>query len=132
MAVFRIKWPYMSTKSKKMAVLKALQDHQAHLGSLELQKLLGADYPERTLRRWLNEMVSEGLVLRLGQKRATQYQAVVQAVHAFFGEHASQALDHVRRPLFERDPVTYHKAWLDAYHPNQSFYLDEKTKAQLH
>ena len=40
--------------------------------------------------------------------------------------------DHVRRPLMYRQPVAYQRAFLDAYQPGHTFYLNESLRKQLH
>lgn len=38
----------------------------------------------------------------------------------------------VRRPLIQRTPIGYVTAFLEAYRPNQTFYLDAPTRTRLH
>lgn len=39
---------------------------------------------------------------------------------------------YVRQPRQNRQPVSYRLEFLEAYHPNQTFYLPESLRAQLH
>ncbi len=49
----------MTKKERKMAVLMALQKKNAPASLSDLQESLGPVFAERTLRRWLNEMVPD-------------------------------------------------------------------------
>lgn len=126
----------MLDKTKKMAVLTALQKHGADLNLSEILKLTGFAYPERTLRRWLSEMSQEGLVVITGKKRSTRYQAtnikLNEEKQILFHDQNLQTLSYINRPLFERKPVTYNSKWLDEYHPNKTYYLNKALRLELH
>ena len=66
----------MSNKQHKQSVLDVLRKQQSPISLLDLLLQLGAGYPERTVRRWLNEWKKAGLVERSGLKRGTRYIAV--------------------------------------------------------
>lgn len=125
----------MRNKSKKMAVFSILQKQNADLSLAEIIKLLGPDYSERTVRRWLSEMVAEGLIIIQGKKRSTRYQVINSTKSDYekqWDDKSKSSLKYINRPLFERNPVTYNSKWLDAYIPNVTAYLNNKLKAQLH
>lgn len=44
------------------------------IGLPDLLGKLGEEYVERSARRWLTELVTEGFVQKFGQKRGTKYQ----------------------------------------------------------
>lgn len=67
----------MAEKDRKMAVLTALRQYNRPMTLGELLAILGETFAERTTRRWLNEMVGEGLVKRIGQKRSSRYQVML-------------------------------------------------------
>jgi Fic family protein len=98
---------------------------------------LGNDYSERTVRRWLDQLTREGVVEKIGQRRARKYLAVKHAnmpsdeLSSCFSLASSTVVDKVRRPLFDRVPVTYDQGWLDSYQPNSSYYISEKLREQL-
>ena len=71
-------WPSMSDmsdKAKKVAVLEHLKNAGETLGLPELLALLPPGYAERSVRRWLAELVGEGAVIKSGRKRGTRYRA---------------------------------------------------------
>jgi hypothetical protein len=91
-----------------------------------------SDVPERTISRWLTQLVASGQVLAEGQKRGRRYYLPPQTIaavapsssaHPFFSTTAFHLIQHVRQPLMMRDPCTYNAAWLASYQPNQTFYL---------
>ena len=131
----------MSDKAKKLAVLERLENAGETLGLPELLALLPPDYAERSVRRWLVELVDEGAVIKSGRKRGTRYRASdsassdqtasAQATEApapgfeavSFSPAAKAAIAHVRQPIFGRQPVAYNPEWLAAYKPNETTYL---------
>ena len=48
-----------------------------------------------------------------------------------FTEASQKALLYVKKPLFERHPVSYHSNWLQDYHPNETHYLTKQQKNLL-
>ena len=128
----------MSDRDKKIRVLHQLSLESEPVSIQQLLSKIGEGFSERTVRRWLSQMVKEGLVGRFGQKRGTTY-AVIQRAHrrtgsaaSCFSEQSKATIEQVRRPLYERPPVPYHDQWLDSYQPNISFYIPPDMRAQLH
>ena len=73
MAVLEGIGQFMSSKDRKLAVLHQLSQETGPIGLQELLAKLGEGYPERTLRRWLSQLVNEGLVEKLGSTRGARY-----------------------------------------------------------
>jgi DNA-binding transcriptional ArsR family regulator len=113
----------MSIRSKKADVLRLLND-EAYPSSLrEILKKLG-EGSDRSVRRWLAEMVREGLVERVGNKRSTKYRAVsgqAEPTHLLFSPESERLIAQIRRPIYERNPITYVDQWIESYIPNDSF-----------
>jgi len=103
---------------------------------------------QRTVQRWLSELVALGAVAVSGRARATVYQlatpfgspATLPAEpSASFGatdgiplsEHGREICAYVRRPRTGRTPMGYDRGFLDDYVPNQSWYLSEATRRHL-
>ena len=103
---------------------------------------------QRTVQRWLSELVALGAVAVSGRARATVYQlatpfgspATLPAEpSASFGatdgiplsEHGREICAYVRRPRTGRTPMGYDRGFLDDYVPNQSWYLSEATRKHL-
>ncbi len=127
----------MSLRDKKMAVLRQLGLESEPVGLTELMLRLGEGYKERSLRRWLGLLVEEGAVKKIGQKRGTKYIAAGRSeeandeVSSCFSSASLEAIEVVKRPLFERQPVAYADDWFDSYQPNSSYYLPEVLRRQL-
>jgi hypothetical protein len=127
----------MKLENKKMAVLHQLCQEAEPIGLLELIKKLEGNYVERTVRRWLLEMVNDGLVEKVGNKRNTKYQVKKRsdrddaAVQSCFREESLMVLEKVRKPLYLREPISYQSEWLESYQPNTTFYIPDHLLAQL-
>ena len=138
----------------KVAVLECLDDQSGALSLRDLMSLLPVGFAERSVRRWLAELVEEGRVVRIGRRRGTRYQAMAapsalaasvatgtqprantqasaQVQAPVFSEAAIDAMAYVRRPLFQRQPVAYDVDWLAAYEPNHTTYFLAGEVAQL-
>ena len=133
----------MPNKAKKVAVLECLRRADGVLGLPDVLALLPPGFAERSVRRWLGELVDEGAVARSGRKRGTRYRAVsvgrvqsgprgasqvaderaplISTVQ--FSPTAQSAIAHVRQPIFLRRPVAYNPSWLASYEPNQTAYF---------
>ncbi len=121
----------MRFEDKKVAVLSQLKEEAEPINLSGLLKKLGKSYRERSLRRWLTDMVKEGSVEILGRKRATKYQYKAD-VRNCFGSESRSVVEQTRYPLYGRHPVTYAEHWFDAYLPNETFYLSLGLRSQLH
>ena len=78
----------MANKSQKMAVLSALK-HSAEPVSISTLSLMHGSIAPRTLRRWLNDWVVQGIIEKLGAGRATCYRYC-------FSETASDSLSFLQ------------------------------------
>lgn len=97
--------------------------------------------PRRTLQRLLGELVESGRLARAGKGRATLYTPAAAPESApmaddytgciQLSETSRELLVQLRKPLAARKPVVYEREWLDAYIPNQTFYLDGHTRGFL-
>lgn len=112
-----------------------------------LEQLLLNPPHRRTLQRWLNALIEQDRVQRLGQGRASRYilssahiNVDTKAVPTFntgpdilipLSEHAREVETLVRRPLVQRQPVGYQRSFLDSYRPNQTCYLSHKLRNTL-
>lgn len=104
----------------------------------------------RTLNRWLEELVAQGRIIRIGGGPQTRYQfagdaSSIQQTAAREPNDASTEEEFiplslageelralVRKPLGARVPVGYHEAFLRDYEPGETWYLSEPVRARLH
>lgn len=62
--------------SKKLAVLHQLSQESEPIRLAELLEKLGKGFVERSVRRWLAEMIESGLIEKLGTTKATKYRVI--------------------------------------------------------
>ncbi len=127
----------MNTQDKKMAVLHQLSQESEPISLPELLDKLGNEYRERSVRRWLSEMITKGLVDKTGHKKATKYQVLKRASRennkavSCFGLESIKIVEQIRRPIYERTPTAYADHWVEAYQPNVTFYIPPESQIQL-
>lgn len=106
------------------------------------QRLRGKAPGYSTVKRRLAELVEEGALVRTGKARAARYRrsadttpkhdAAAEAPPAIPVSEDSKAIQgYVRRPLQGRDPVGYHRNFLEGYVPNRHEYLPDNIRAHL-
>lgn len=127
----------MTLRDNKMAVLRQLGLESDPISLPDLMGKLGSQFKERSVRRWLDLLIKEGIVKKLGQKRSTKYYVVgrstdvVEKVSSCFSSASLQSIELIHRPLFERFPTTYKEDWLDNYRPNKDYYLAADLRQKL-
>ncbi len=127
----------MSLRDNKMAVLRQLGLESEPISQPELMLRLGEGFKERSVRRWLGLLAEDGAVKKIGQKRGTKYVVAGRSeegngeASSCFSSASLKAIEVVKRPLFERQPVAYADDWFDSYQPNSSYYLQETLRQQL-
>ena len=95
-----------------------------------------------TLQRKLSSLVNKGAIKRTGRSRAIRYwraadttpkhDVAADVPPAIPVSGDSKAIqEYVRRPLQGRDPVGYHRDFLEDYVPNWTYYLPEDIRAHL-
>lgn len=104
------------------------------LAMAELEDRLGAN--RRTILRYLNQLIDDGIVRRTGGGRSTRYVARASIATAHdakpeFSTEAQEALRQVQRPVRARHPVGYEPGFLLDYEPNATFYLDAHMRERL-
>lgn len=99
--------------------------------------------PKRTLQRQLEHLVSEGRLESKGIGRARRYlflessppvkedAPLVSRGSEWLSPEAERIRESILRPLAQRTPVGYRGGFLDAYHPNKTFYLPISMRSDL-
>jgi Fic family protein len=102
------------------------------------------------LQRRVAALVRQGRLLAVGHARARRYR--IPATHTGAGRlvageaqvsaqgevylpisaEAQAIKDAIRKPLHERQPVGYQSGFLEAYQPNETFYLPAATRHELY
>ena len=126
----------MEFTDEKLAVFRQLRQESSPIGLKELLPKLGSSFKERSVRRWLAEMVREGFIEKIGNRRASKYKVLqhidFQQPNSCFSQKSLPAIAWVRRPIYERVPVAYADEWFDSYIPNKTFYIPESIRVQLY
>jgi Fic family protein len=128
----------MVPRAKKQAVLLQLSQETDAVSLQELLEKLGDSFSQRSVRRWLAEMVKEGVVERLGEKKGTRYKFIqrmnrhVDTISSCFSFHSKKTIMQVQRPIYERAPITYADEWIELYQPNISFYIPLEYRQKLY
>ncbi len=110
---------------------------------LTLAELLSAhpDIARRTAQRSIAKLIDSGKLLALGEGRARRYVAAADAPVATkdrfpplipLSADSQDILAYIDQPLSARRPVGYQPSFLDAYRPNQTGYLSQPLRRQLH
>ena len=126
-------------------VLKSILAFQS---GLTLAELLARhpDMARRTAQRLIAKLVEAGQVKALGEGRARRYFVVggpagtlTLAVNADIfpsfiplSADSQDILAYIDQPPEARKPVGYQRDFLDAYRPNETWYLSESLRRQLH
>ena len=124
-------------------LLTSIQKSPAGLALAQLQAQ-HADVARRTAQRWISQLLIDGRITSIGEGRARRYLAVKATVAKDFATEqdifpvyiplsadSRDILAYVNQPLEARKPVGYQRDFLDAYLPNQSWYLSESLRRQL-
>lgn len=121
-----------------MAVLRLLGQESEPIGLLMILQKLGKGFKERSVRRWLNQLISEGTVKKIGQKKGTKYliagrvtEKKNKEVSSCFSSVSLLSIESIKKPLFERVPITYVDDWFELYQPNDTYYLPLPLRNQL-
>lgn len=114
---------------------------------------LQSSYPaiaRRTLQRHIAKLIDAGQIKAVGEGRARRYfvgrlnpvavatpsgqQSQTDSFPAFIPLSADSwdILAYIDQPVEARKPVGYQRDFLEAYQPNQSWYLSESLRRQLH
>jgi len=128
------------------AVLRAVAGFPEGVSIEDVKSTLGIELPRRTLQRRLAQLVEQKRLIVTGRGRGSRYTISPTGVEVHVppgeitikgypprveiyipispeGEVIKQA---VREPIQNRRPVGYNRAFLDAYRPNDTFYLAQE------
>ena len=124
--------------------------HHEGVGIDALLQATGDNMPRRTLQRRLALLIEQGRIQTSGESRALRYLRTPRIVEASVQEHANakdqassevyvptspegeEIKAHVRQPRQLRSPIGYKLEFLEQYHPNQTVYLPQSLRDQLH
>lgn len=134
-------------KPARSALLNSIQSSANGLTLAELLKQ-HPDIARRTAQRLIATLIDDGQISAQGEGRARRYSSgdfdrrrtgaqPGPAADAFprfipLSADSQDILAHIDQPLQARRPVDYQRDFLDAYQPNETWYLPESLRRQLH
>lgn len=115
----------------------------------ELLDLLNGVISRRSLQRRLAKLVADGVVVTEGKTRGALYRVIkkifvtcndaisfseqaVGEVYVPISPESAEIKAYLRKPRQQRRPVSYNQSFLEEYRPNETEYLPESLRAQLH
>ncbi|MDR6623822.1 Fic family protein [Caulobacter segnis] len=121
------------------AILAAVAAAPAGLTFGEITTALGEKTVRRTLQYRLQRLVETGELRMSGNRRSARYTIAAPrqdgpappAEVVPISPTGRAALDYVRQPVAARTPVGYDRAFLEAYRPNETFYLAAGERERL-
>lgn len=141
--------PKITAQHELDRLVELIAAQQDGMGVEALLQMLGASVQRRTLQRRLALLVSQGRIQMRGEARSAHYvlppasvaaglmapTATVQAsgeVYVPTSPEGDEIKAYVRQARQLRQPVGYKLAFLEQYHPNQTAYLPQGLRDQLH
>lgn len=129
-------------------IVELIGQHPEGLG-IERIATAGADLPRRTLQRRLTALIAHKRLITEGDGRAIKYRlapvtgtlsavqdadalSVTGEVYVPVSPEGKEIKAYVRQPRQQRKPTGYQIEFLEQYRPNQSAYLPESLRIQLH
>jgi hypothetical protein len=130
-------------------ITRLIADHAEGIGVDGLLRLVAPAISRRTLQRRLALLLQQGRIATTGAARALKYKPApvtgtievvlppsgVQAegeAYVPLSPEGTAIRVQVRRPLQQRRPVGYEMAFLETYYPNETYYLPQTLRTQLH
>ncbi len=130
------------------AVLRAVAGFPEGASIENIKSTLGIELPRRTLQRRLALLVRQKRLTVEGRGRGSRYRlpVITGEAHIVLGDAKLEARGEVyipispegevikqavREPIHNRRPVGYNRAFLDAYRPNDTFYLTQEIRQRL-
>lgn len=129
-------------------IFEEIGRHVDGLGVQALHKCLADAISLRSLQRRLSDFVNSGKLVTVGKQRSLRYclpsgttevritegPSMVEGVGEVYvplSLEGEEIKKHVRQPRQYRTPVGYNQKFLEAYTPNETFYLPDDLREQL-
>ena len=143
--------PKLLPQDVNLRILAEVASHPGGIGIESLQAGLGQVVSRRTLQRRLSDLALQGLLSAQGRGRGRLYASIStdEPPAATAGTsvrdldpagleapiplsvESNELLTEIRRPIQHRTPAGYDRSFLEAYQPNETFYLNEGARADL-
>lgn len=124
-------------------ILAILELNPEGLSTSQISELIHFSCNYRTLQRRLVSMSGDGLILKVGEKKARKYYPVNVAkkefighltdnMHEIFSPESQNTLKFLDTPPHSRPKMPYNRDFLDSYEPNKTTYVPETVRKQLY
>lgn len=130
--------PKVAPQQELDHLLALIAEHRDGLSINAIAEALGGSVPRRTLQRRLALLVERGRLRIQGEARAVRYRpapgddGTVAEPYVHTSVEGEEIRAYVRRPRHMRQPVGYQLEFLERYRPNESAYLPQALREQLH
>jgi len=131
----------MNQKQQSLLTLLKTFSHPAAISELSEELNVSDNVSERTIRRHLQQLIELGFVESQGKNKGVRYFPVSTGENLpvshldsrgfIFTAENQTIIDQIRQPLIKRDPCSYNADWLEAYQPNQTYYLSLEQRQLL-
>ncbi|MDU9006901.1 Fic family protein [Sedimentitalea todarodis] len=126
-------------------LLNIVAAHPKGISVADIEKALTNDVPRRTLQYRLQQLVANGQMHSIGERRWAKYlpvstdtaSATAETLDEDYAEiiqlseEAKTVRAYVKQPIAGRKPVGYNRDYLATYQPNQTSYLTSAERKQL-
>jgi len=123
---------------KNTEIIEILEQHPDGLSRGEISNNLSFDIENKTLYRKLSQLFTANLIQKTGDRRATKYfhletgkKPDKDISHPIFSEISMKALKYLDNPTHSRPVMSYNRAFLDEYVPNETHYVPLEAREQL-
>lgn len=131
-----------SIEQQKEEITTLLDKHPAGLSRSQIAEKISFSINDKTLQRRLSDLVSEGNILREGQRKSARYyplkdtqatadQDLKDRPSVVFSAASQKKLKFLESPTIARAKVSYNSSFLDEYIPNKSQYIPNKMRDKL-
>ena len=124
-------------------ILAILEKNPEGLSTGKISELAVFSSSYKTLQRRLVRMTDDGLILKVGEKKARKYLPLsmsetenighlTNSAHEIFSPESQNILKFLDTPPHARPKMSYNRYFLDTYEPNTTAYIPERVRKQLY
>lgn len=142
--------PRITSQAELNRLVDLISEYQDGIGIHALLQSMGGSLQRRSLQRRLATLIEQGRVQMFGESRSVRYRRAPRMITASLQEKGNAADQvpsevyvptspegeeikaYVRQARQLRSPVGYKLEFLEQYHPNQTAYLPQGLRDQLH
>ncbi len=129
--------------AKQMAEIEEVLEKNAEgLSRSQIVKNLSFAINNRTLQRRLSALSEEKKIVRTGNRKAAKYYPArmsqqeikgqsIQREGEIFSQESKSVLEFLESSLYAREKVSYKRALIEDYVPNETFYVSERQREAL-